>query len=311
MAHIESARPAVSERSIPTGPGVLMLLLGIIIMLGGIPFIVNGIALLDGNPSLIGFLSGMPGGLQLGLGLAMFIGGIMILIGITVVAPNEARVVQLFGRYRGTIHRDGLHWVNPLTSRAKISRRIRNHETSVMKVNDADGNPIEISAVVVWQVEDTARASFEVDNYVDFVTIQTETAVRFIANQYPYDGTGTSAKSLRDNSEEITRQLSEEVADRVSSAGVHVIESRITHLAYASEIAQAMLQRQQASAVVAARTQIVEGAIGMVDLALQRLNEQGVVELDEDRKATMVSNLLVVLCADRATQPVVNTGSIY
>ena len=311
MAHIESARPQVTERTMTAGPGVPMLLLGIIVTIAGIPLIVNGIALLDGNPSLIAFLSGLPGGLQLALGFIMFIGGIMIMAGITVVAPNEARVVQLFGRYRGTIHRDGLHWVNPLTSRTKISRRIRNHETSVMKVNDADGNPVEISAVVVWQVEDTARASFEVDNYVDFVTIQTETAVRFIANQYPYDSVGNTEKSLRDNSEEITRQLSAEVADRVSSAGVHVIESRITHLAYASEIAQAMLQRQQASAVVAARTQIVEGAIGMVDLALHRLKEQGVVELDEDRKATMVSNLLVVLCADRATQPVVNTGSIY
>src|SRR5690554_6200319 len=236
MAHIESARPQVTERTLATGPGVPMLLLGIIVTIAGIPLIVNGIALLDGNPALIAALSGLPGGLQLALGALMFVGGIVIMAGTTVVAPNEARVVQLFGRYRGTIHRDGLHWVNPLTSRTKISRRIRNHETSVMKVNDADGNPIEISAVVVWQVEDTARASFEVDNYVDFVTIQTETAVRFIANQYPYDSVGNTEKSLRDNSEEITRQLSEEVADRVSSAGVHVIESRITHLAYASEI---------------------------------------------------------------------------
>lgn len=311
MAHIESTRPQVAEKALTTGPGIPLLLLGIVFLLASVPFLINGISILDGEGPLIPFLGSGLGGLQLAGSFVLFLVGLLLVIGITVVAPNESRVVQLFGKYRGTIHRAGLHWVNPLTSRTKISRRIRNHETSVLKVNDADGNPIEISAVVVWQVEDTARASFEVDNYVDFVTIQTETAVRSIANHYPYDGLGNTELSLRDNAEQITQQLSTEVADRVQAAGVHVIESRITHLAYASEIAQAMLQRQQASAVVAARTQIVEGAIGMVDLALQRLNEQGVVELDEERKAQMVSNLLVVLCADRATQPVVNTGTLY
>lgn len=311
MAHIESTRPQVEERTLTAGSGIPALILSIIFCLAFLPLMINGISILDGDGPLIPALGSGLGGLQLAGGLVLLAAGILGFIGITVVAPNESRVVQLFGKYRGTLHKAGLHWVNPLTSRTKISRRIRNHETSVMKVNDADGNPIEISAVVVWQVEDTALASFEVDNYVDFVTIQTETAVRFIANQYPYDGLGNTELSLRDNSEEITHQLSREVADRVNAAGVHIIESRITHLAYASEIAQAMLQRQQASAVVAARTQIVEGAIGMVDLALQRLGEQGVVELDEERKAHMVSNLLVVLCADRATQPVVNTGSLY
>ncbi len=311
MAHIESTRPQVQERTLTAGSGVPALIISILLCLAFLPLMINGISILDGDGPFIPALGSGMGGLQLAAGLVLLVAGILGFIGITVVAPNESRVVQLFGKYRGTIHVAGLHWVNPLTSRTKISRRIRNHETSVMKVNDADGNPIEISAVVVWQVEDTAQASFEVDNYVDFVTIQTETAVRFIANQYPYDGLGNTELSLRDNSEEITQQLSREVADRVTAAGVHVIESRITHLAYASEIAQAMLQRQQASAVVAARTQIVEGAIGMVDLALQRLGEQGVVQLDEERKAHMVSNLLVVLCADRATQPVVNTGSLY
>ncbi len=311
MAEIESVRPPVVEQKMTTTPGLPMLLLFLLMMVASLPLIVNGIAILDNGNTLIGFLGFLPGGVQLALGFLMLIGGIIGTIGVTAVAPNEARVVQLFGRYRGSIHSAGLHWVNPFTSRQKISRRIRNHETSVLKVNDADGNPIEISAVVVWQVADTAQASFEVDDYVDFVKIQTETAVRSIANHYPYDGLGNTELSLRDNNAEITRQLATEVADRVQAAGVHVIETRITHLAYASEIAQAMLQRQQASAVVAARTEIVEGAVGMVELALDRLRQQNIVELDEERKAMMVSNLLVVLCADQATQPVVNTGTIY
>lgn len=311
MAHIESARPAVKERPLSTAPGLPMLLLAFAVLFLAVALIVNAVPTLESGEGIIGLFNWIPGGLQLTAGLLLVVCSVFMFISITVVAPNEARVVQLFGRYRGTIHRDGLHAVNPFTTRTKISRRIRNHETSVMKVNDADGNPIEISAVVVWQVEDTARASFEVDSYVDFVTIQTETAVRFIASQYPYDNLGNDVLSLRDNSQEITRQLSEEVAERVEAAGVHVLETRITHLAYASEIAQAMLQRQQASAVVAARTQIVEGAVGMVDMAIERLSREGIVELDEERKAMMVSNLLVVLCADRATQPVVNTGSLY
>jgi regulator of protease activity HflC (stomatin/prohibitin superfamily) len=233
-----------------------------------------------------------------------------LLTGLTPVAPGQARVVQLLGRYVGTIRQDGLRWVNPLTVRRSISTRIRNQETQVLKVNDLAGNPIEIAAVVVWQVTDTAMASFDVDNFVDFVAIQTETAVRHIANSYPYDNnTGTSKLSLRDNAEEITAELSGEIGHRVAPAGVRIIESRLTRLAYAAEIAQAMLRRQQADAVVAARARIVEGAVGMVEQALAQLDAQGVVVLDDERKAVMVSNLLVVLCSEQNTQPVVNAGS--
>jgi regulator of protease activity HflC (stomatin/prohibitin superfamily) len=201
--------------------------------------------------------------------------------------------------------------VNPFANRVPVSTRIRNLESSLAKVNDADGNPIEIAAVVVWQVQDTAHATYAVDDYPDFVAIQTETAVRHIASSYPYDSRGSGALSLRDNADEITQRLSAELTDRVRSAGVHIIETRLTRLSYAPEIAQAMLRQQQASAVVGARQKIVEGAVGMVRLALQRLEEEGVVELDEERKAAMVSNLLVVLCSEQATQQVVNTGSLY
>ncbi|WP_026418470.1 SPFH domain-containing protein [Actinoalloteichus caeruleus] len=250
-------------------------------------------------------------GVLIGIGVVALVAAALLGPGLVMVQPNEARVVQFLGRYTGTVRRDGLQWVNPFTSRARVSLRIRNFETSVMKVNDADGSPVEIAAVVVWQVEDSARASFEVDSFVMFVETQTEAAVRHIATSYPYDNPDDSAFSLRDNAEKITEQLSAEISARVESAGVRVIESRITHLAYAPEIAQVMLQRQQANAVVAARSRIVEGAVGMVDMALAKIAEQGMVELDEERKATMVSNLLTVLCSDRATQPVVNTGSLY
>jgi regulator of protease activity HflC (stomatin/prohibitin superfamily) len=219
--------------------------------------------------------------------------------------------VQLFGKYRGTIRDPGLQWVNPFTRRIEVSTRIRNQESAQAKVNDADGNPIEIAAVVVWQVADTAAAVYSVDDFTAFVTIQTETAVRHIASSYPYDNRGSGALSLRDNADEITSQLSAEIAARVAPAGVHIIESRLTRLSYAPEIAQAMLRQQQASAVVGARQRIVEGAVGMVQLALQRLQDEGVVELDEERKAAMVSNLLVVLCSEQATQPIVNTGTLY
>ncbi len=244
------------------------------------------------------------------LGLLVALAAVVAFHGLTIVAPNEARVVQFLGRYKGTIRKDGLRWVLPLTTRTVISTRIRNHETSVIKVNDADGNPIDIAAVVVWQVADTARAAFEVDDFVQFVSTQTEAGVRHIANRYPYDSYDSAELSLRDNAEQITEQLSEELTERVASAGVRIIEARFTHLAYSQEIAQAMLQRQQAGAVVAARRQIVDGAVGMVDLALQRLADE-VVELDEERKATMVSNLLVVLCSDRPASPVVNAGTLY
>ncbi|MFI5956711.1 SPFH domain-containing protein [Cryptosporangium sp. NPDC051539] len=244
------------------------------------------------------------------LGALLGLASLICMAGLTAVAPGEARVVQLLGHYTGTIRTDGLRWVNPLTKREKVSTRVRNHETELAKVNDADGNPIQIAAVVVWQVSDTAKAVFEVDDFVEFVAIQSETAVRHIANSYPYDGPDDQL-SLRDNADEITGRLSAEIAARVTAAGVEVIESRITRLSYAPEIAQVMLQRQQANAVVAARRRIVEGAVGMVELALARLSEQNVVELDEERKAQMVSNLLVVLCGDRGTQPIVNAGTLY
>jgi regulator of protease activity HflC (stomatin/prohibitin superfamily) len=245
------------------------------------------------------------------LGVLLLIADALAFRGLTPVVAGEARVVQLFGRYSGTVREPGLRWVNPFAERRRVSTRIRNHETAIAKVNDADGNPVEIAAVVVWQVQDTAQALYSVDEFVQFVSTQTETAVRHIATSYPYDTGDPSQLSLRANADEITQQLSAEIADRVASAGVTVIESRFTRLSYAAEIAQAMLRRQQASAVVAARQRIVEGAVGMVDLALRRLEEQNVVELDEERKAAMVSNLLVVLCSEQATQQVVNTGSLY
>jgi regulator of protease activity HflC (stomatin/prohibitin superfamily) len=232
--------------------------------------------------------------------------------GIVIVAPGRAHVVQLFGKYKGTVREPGMQWVNPFSNRIAVSTRIRNMETAQAKVNDADGNPIEIAAVVVWQVQDTAQAVYSVDEYVKFVAIQAETAVRHIASSYPYDARGAEGVlSLRDNADEITQRLSAELGVRVRAAGVQVVETRLTRLSYAPEIAGAMLRQQQAAAVVGARTKIVEGAVGMVQLALQRLDEENVVELDEERKAAMVSNLLVVLCSEQATQQVVNTGSLY
>ncbi|MFE2882444.1 SPFH domain-containing protein [Streptomyces graminifolii] len=265
-----------------------------------------------------GLLTGAGAVDEAGVKAALIIGGVFVLIaafiamrGLNTVAPGEARVVQLFGRYRGTIRQDGLRWVNPFTSRTKISTRVRNHETPALKVNDAYGNPIELAAVVVWKVRDTAQATFEVDDYTEFVATQTETAVRHIAIEYPYDAHDEGGLSLRGNAEEITEKLAVELSARVEAAGVQIIESRFTHLAYAPEIASAMLQRQQAGAVVAARRQIVDGAVGMVEAALARITEQDIVELDNERKAAMVSNLLVVLCGDRAPQPVLNTGTLY
>jgi len=245
------------------------------------------------------------------VGILLILAAFIALRGLTPVAPGQARVVQLLGRYTGSIRQTGLRWVNPFTTRRPVSTRIRNHQTEVTKVNDADGNPIEIAAVVVWQVSDTAKAIFEVDDFEQFVAIQAETAVRHIANSYPYDAHQEGRMSLRDSADEITQKLAEEIRVRVAPAGVAIIEARLSHLAYAPEIAQAMLRRQQANAVVAARQRIVEGAVGMVDMALTSLSEQAIVELDEERKAAMVSNLLVVLCADRDTQPVVNTGTLY
>jgi hypothetical protein len=296
----QSHAQPVTEYSARSTSGLRMLVLGIVILLVGV-----GLAFLPGH------LSRAPAIAVAIIDLLVFIAGVLALRGLTAVVPGQARVVQLFGRYRGTIRESGLQWVNPFTDRIKVSTRIRNQESAQAKVNDADGNPIEIAAVVVWQVRDTAHAVYSVDDYVKFVAIQTETAVRHIASSYPYDSRGSGALSLRDNADEITQRLSAELTERVASAGVDIIESRLTRLSYAAEIAQAMLRTQQASAVVGARQVIVEGAVGMVRMALEKLEQEGVVELDEERKAAMVSNLLVVLCSEQATQQVVNTGSLY
>jgi regulator of protease activity HflC (stomatin/prohibitin superfamily) len=227
------------------------------------------------------------------------------------VPPGQSRVVQFFGTYRGTVRRSGLWCVWPLALRRAVSLRVRNFETNRLKVNDADGNPVEIAAIVVWQVADTAKAVYAVDDYPAFVSIQSEAALRHVATGHPYEDTQGLGTSLRGSTGVVADQLAREVAERVAIAGVEVVEVRISHLAYAAEIAQAMLRRQQANAVVAARARIVEGAVGMVEMALRRLSEQGVVELDEERTATMVSNLMVVLCGDQPPTPVVNAGTLY
>ena len=290
----------LTERPARSAPGVPLLVLSIVVLLAAVGLLI--LAKPVGGAATVALII---------LGVVLLIASGLALRGLFAVVPGEARVVQLFGRYAGTVREPGLRWVNPFTDRRRVSTRIRNHETALAKVNDADGNPIEIAAVVVWQVDDTALALYAVDDFVQFVATQTETAVRHIATSYPYDTADAGQLSLRGNADEITERLSAEIAARVASAGVTIIESRLTRLSYAAEIAQAMLRRQAASAVVAARSRIVQGAVGMVRLALQQLEEQDVVELDEERKAAMVSNLLVVLCSEQATQQVVNTGSLY
>ncbi|EFL34594.1 integral membrane protein [Streptomyces viridochromogenes DSM 40736] len=297
----EMPAPRVREFTAHSIGGGLALLLGLLGLLTGAGLIATATSVAGAGAKAALIVAGIL------VALAAF----LAMCGLNMVAPGEARVVQLFGRYRGTIRQDGLRWVNPFTTRTKISTRVRNHETAVLKVNDAYGNPIELAAVVVWRVEDTAQATFEVDDYIEFVSTQTEAAVRHIAIEYPYDAHEEDGLSLRGNAEEITEKLAVELHARVEAAGVQIIESRFTHLAYAPEIASAMLQRQQAGAVVAARRQIVDGAVGMVEAAIARITERDIVELDSERKATMVSNLMVVLCGDRAAQPVLNTGSLY
>jgi regulator of protease activity HflC (stomatin/prohibitin superfamily) len=233
------------------------------------------------------------------------------LFGLFIVNPNEAKVLQLFGSYVGSVRDPGLRFANPFYSGKAISLRVRNFESNKLKVNDHDGSPIEIAAVVVWRVVDSAEAAFEVDDYVNYVHVQSEAALRNLATQYPYDAHEEGKMSLRGNTQEIAEQLKNEVQQRLSKAGVEVIEARISHLAYAPEIAGAMLRRQQASAIIAARQKIVEGAVGMVEMALQLLQAKQVVELDSERKAQMVSNLLVVLCGEQEAQPVINAGSIH
>lgn len=254
---------------------------------------------LPNNPALTIF--------SLLLNVVVFIGW----FGFFMVNPKEGRVLQLFGKYAGTVHLSGLRWANPFYTKMRVSLRVRNFESSKLKVNDKNGNPIEIAAVIVWEVVDTAEAVFQVDDYEDYVSIQSESALRNLATSYAYDHHEEEGISLRSNPIEISEALKCEVQDRLGKAGVKVIEARISHLAYAPEIANAMLRRQQAMAIIAARKKVVEGAVGMVEMALQSLAERDIVELDAERKAAMVSNLLVVLCSDEAAQPIVNTGSLY
>ncbi|MBS1122783.1 MAG: Membrane protease subunit, stomatin/prohibitin [Deltaproteobacteria bacterium] len=244
-----------------------------------------------------------------GIGLVVF--AIILMSGLMVIGPNEARVLTFFGKYTGSVKTSGLRWINPFTNKRPISLRARNFETAKIKVNDLDGNPIEIGAVIVWRVLDTAQATFDVESYTNYVQIQTESAMRKLAMHHPYDSHDDNVMSLRGQSEAIADQLRKEVDERIHAAGCEVMDARIAHLAYAPEIAQAMLQRQQAGAIIAARQRIVEGAVSMVEMALEQLAKRGIVELDTERKAAMVSNLLVVLCGERSTQPVINTGSLY
>jgi regulator of protease activity HflC (stomatin/prohibitin superfamily) len=237
--------------------------------------------------------------------------GVVVLSSLIMVQPGHTKVVRFFGSYSGTVRRTGLWWIVPLADRRNLSIRVRNFETNHLKVNDANGNPVEIAAIVVWQVADTSRAVYAVDDYVNFVEVQAESALRHVATAHPYDDPAGESTSLRGSVDVVAGELAQEVAQRVTIAGVEIVEVRISHLAYSPEIAQAMLRRQQANAVVAARSRIVEGSVGMVEMALNRLDENGIVELDEERKAAMVSNLLVVLCADQPASPIVNTGTLY
>jgi regulator of protease activity HflC (stomatin/prohibitin superfamily) len=281
-----------SERQ--TTSGLLMLLLFFVILVMG------GLGLRE-----------VGGGLSAVLFILLVAVVILLMGGLFTVNPNVGVVLQLFGAYRGTVKEEGLRWANPFYSKRRISQRVRNFESAKLKVNDNDGNPIEIAAVVVWRVVDTAEAVFEVDDYENYMKVQTEAAVRNLATRYPYDAHEEHQVSLRGNTVEIAKELKREIQERLSKAGVESTEARISHLAYAPEIASAMLRRQQAGAIIAARQKIVEGAVGMVEMALDLLGKSQMVKLDEERKAAMVSNLLVVLCADREAQPVVNTGSLY
>ncbi|HEV8230235.1 MAG TPA: SPFH domain-containing protein [Candidatus Limnocylindria bacterium] len=289
----------IREKPAFTAPGLLTLLFLVILALVSIAALV---ALIIGRAPALAIVASI---LENSVVLVCFFGFI-------VVNPNEAQVLQIFGNYMGSANQAGFWWTNPFAfPRRKVSRRIRNFESARLKVNDHDGNPIEIAAIVVWRVTDTAEAVFQVDDYENYLKVQTEAAVRSLATSYAYDSHQDDRLSLRTSSDEITGRLRTEVQDRLAKAGIEVIEARLSHLAYAPEIAQAMLRRQQASAVVAARTRIVEGAVGMVEMALDELSKRSVVELDEERKAAMVSNLLVVLCSEQNTQPVVNTGTLY
>ena len=300
----DGVRVGVEERKAWAVNGFLALLVGILVVLGGIAwFVIGAIAAADtdgasGVPSMIG-------------GVIVLLLGILVFTSVTIVQPGQTKVLQFFGRYVGTNRREGLTMVMPLTMKSSVSVRVNNFETGILKVNDADGNPVQIGAIVVWQVADTARATFAVEDYANFVRVQSEAALRHVATTHPYDNADDGEATLRGSTDQVSAELAHEVAERVALAGVEIIEARISHLAYAPEIAQAMLQRQQAGAIIAAREKIVEGAVGMVETALERLERDSIVALDDERRAAMVSNLLVVLCGDSRATPVVNTGSLY
>jgi len=284
----------IREREVQALPGLPALL----VLLAGIASCIYQVVRTTGILSVTGWA------------IALIV-AVLLLAGLFVVNPNEAKVLQFFGSYAGTVKHAGLRWANPLYTKRRISQRIRNFESAHLKVNDNEGNPIEIAAVVVWRVVDTAEAVFEVDDYNNYVKVQTESALRNLATSYTYDAHDDAHMSLRGSTTAVADHLKREIQDRLARAGVEVMEARISHLAYAPEIAHAMLQRQQAGAIIAARQRIVEGAVGMVEMALDMLSRRDIVTLDNERKAAMVSNLLVVLCGDKSTQPIVNTGTIY
>lgn len=290
---------AMKERNAVSSSGWLAIILGLAI-LASVPYVGSFARFHQDQPAPYVFGS-----------VALFVLAVLILRGCFVVGPNEARVLTLFGRYAGSVRTSGLRWANPFAIKRSISLRARNFESAKIKVNDVEGNPIEIGAVVVWRVVDTAQAMFDVESYQSYVQIQAETAMRDLAMHHPYDSHDDKVVSLRGQSDHVAEQLRIAIAKRVGPAGVEIIDARIAHLAYSPEIAQAMLQRQQAGAIIAARQRIVEGAVSMVEMALAQLAEKGIVDLDAERKAHMVSNLLVVLCGERATQPVINTGTLH
>ena len=296
--------PLVKETVRSAKSGGAMLTLILFLMLVAVGGFIGGAVLIEARNAGVG-------GPLLAASVVLLVGSAVCLGGLVVVEPNEAKVLLLFGKYVGTIKRDGWYWVNPFYSKKKISLRIVNFETDHMKVNDLDGNPIEIAAIVVWRVVDTAEASFSVSDYHDYVQVQSESAVRNMASQYVYDSHDEKVASLRGHTQVVADKLRQEIHDRLDKAGVEVLEARISHLAYAQEIAEAMLRRQQAGAIIAARQRIVDGAVGLVEMALERLAEKRVVELDPAQKAAMVSNLLVVLCSESNATPVVNAGTLY
>jgi len=293
----------MKEKSLSSLNGLGTLAGALLVALAGAAVFVLGVAAKasTGSPNLLLML----------LGALLVALGVFILAGLYTIQPNQAAVLSLFGKYVGTVKDNGLRWNNPFYAKRRVSQRVRNFESGKLKVNELDGSPIEIAAVIVWQVVDASEAVYNVDDYESFVHIQSESALRAMATSYPYDQHEDGQLALRSHASEISQHLKNELAERLADAGVQVIDARISHLAYAAEIAQAMLQRQQANAVIAARTRIVAGAVGMVEMALAELQKNGVVELDEERKAHMVSNLLTVLCSDRGTQPIVNAGSLY